>query len=680
VLRVDPDRPEAARVETPTFEGVFASRLARWGGSALGLACLLEGQGTADEPGLVLSVGRAVARGVPTAARATVQGRAPLSGRYAEGHVGGELGARLARFADALLLVGRTRGPGVVLTIDERGRVARLECPELSGASVASTAAALERRLGPCATLAVGPAGEQGLAVASLGSGHAPPSFVGRGGLGARLGEAGLKALCLVGPPPVRAERTDALQERLLRSPRLAARAQGGTFELFGAAAARGDLSHELARRWHEDARERARERHGCRGCPTPCGWVFEREGGARQGARFGAGRALGPELGLELEEALVLLARCDELGVDAKEIGALLVLECLARERGLVKGTSPRGDRAALLRCVDELVEGSEAPGAAGTAVRARALGLADEVTVAHGQAVLAERDLAARLGQCVASGGADPMRTFPFLVGSSSSAALAVLLDPFPVDDATLDPRSPTGKGRLVAWHENLVAAIDMTGFCAFSAAGLLADGLCDRDELARWILPETLAEPDDREWAAVEPGTRLLAAGANLVLARRELARRWGATELEDRPNFARQDLMRPGMLDEYRRLRAAGDEVLGTPRALSVGVESLALSSPPVGFRPAPVAEASVTVHLPGTFADGRGEEVRLGCVLPAPLREVLQALARRHPELRERLFAGEAPLPAVWRGGERVGAEDPVHPDDVLELVAAIGGG
>jgi aldehyde:ferredoxin oxidoreductase len=679
----------------PWAPGPWAT-LASWGGSALGLACLHEhAQRDARGPQpFVLAVGEAVRAGLPTAARAAVLSRAPLSGLYAEGHVGGELGARLARVADALVLEGRATPAGAVLVIEEDGRVVLLARPDLRGAAPAETVRALETELGSVAVLAIGPAGERGLPFASLASGHSPPSFVGRGGLGAAFGALGLKALCVrARPAAASAPRADSAElfARLRASPRLAARSAGGTLELFDAWAARGELAPDLAHGLAREARERADERHGCRGCPTPCGWVFERSDGAKQGARFGASHALGLALGLEsLDDALHLLGLCDELGADAKEVGAVLALQCLAQERGRLAGRSARGERDELARRTAALVDDPDAPGRAGAAVLARSLGLEAELPISRGQTVRAEASRAVLLGQCVASGGADPMRSFPFLLESVSEARLAALLAPLPLPREALDARSTLGKGRLVFWHENLISAVDLTGFCAFSAAGLVSDGLADIDELAVWILPQALRSPADPRWAGRSSGARLLAAGANLVLARRELNRLYGMASDADRPAFAREVLDEPGMLDEYRALRGL-DQVgapsppalahFGTPGVLELGLASL--SSPAEVARAAPAVArvlGRVTLRAGGELAQAIGERCELELALPASVQEILRAAAAEKPPARAQLLRAGEPVPAVWRAGRRLAAGDRVAAGDVLDLVTAISGG
>ncbi|HEX6883206.1 MAG TPA: aldehyde ferredoxin oxidoreductase N-terminal domain-containing protein, partial [Planctomycetota bacterium] len=696
VLRIDLGALAGSGVarDLPPFTRAEAF-LAGLGGSALGLALLSEHARRSQDEALVVAVGEAVRDGLPTAARAAVLARAPLSGLYAEGHVGGTLGARLARLADALFLTGVAPGAGAVLVVEEGGTasdvadgaaggVRLLARPALAGAAPAETARTLEEELGPCAVLAIGPAGERGLPFASLAVGHAPPSFVGRGGLGLVLARLGLKALVVRAELPRSAPApragAGALVARLGASPRLAARAAGGTLELFEAAAGRGEPGAAAA--LSAEARARAGERHGCRGCPTPCGWVFERSDGARQGARFGASQALGPGLGLAtLDDALALLARCDALGLDAKEAGAVLALECTARERGLLPGPSARGDRAALAARLDALVADPAAPGRHGAARLALELGLAAEVPTSRGQALRPEKNLAALLGQCVASGGTDPMRSFPFLLEAGSRARLAALLAPLPVPPEVLDPHDPRAKGRLVFWHENLVAAVDVAGFCAFSAAGLLLDDLCDLDELAAWILPASLRDPEEPAWRALAPAQRLLAAGANVVLARHALNERYaaGAPSQVDlgSPAFARESLAAPGMLDEYRALRGldadgrlspASHPALGTPRALTLGptLSAAPCDAPPPTGGPSPATRGRITVRTSGALADALGPTLALDVRFPATVAAVLADAATSAPA-RALLFHHATLVPAVWRAGRRLAAEDEVQP-------------
>ena len=674
-------------------------RIGSWSGPALGLALLARAVAEASDPGaselpFVLCVGEQVVAGTPTAARASVLARSPLTGRLAEGQVGSDLAARLARVADALLVRGRTRLPGAVLVGDVDG-LELLSMPELRGADPASVHAALAARLGPLASLRVGPAGEAGVAFANLAAGAEPASFVGRGGLGAAFADHGLKALAVV-CEPVEARHDGALARALSASPRLAARAEGGTLELAHEHALRGEpalaadsggAASERGRAFFEEALA-ARDRvHGCRGCPTPCGWVFERPLGGAQGGRFGALEALGSRLGLaRVEDSLALLEFANRAGLDAKELGECLSLLCQASETGGSKGPA-RGDLAALERATDDLVA-RRAPAAAfagGALAGARALGLEHEARVAAGEAAQADDDPAATLARRVAARGADPMRTFPFLLGDGAGRArIEELIAPVSLPPGGEDPRSPAGKGRLVWWHENLIAALDVTGFCAFSAAGLLADGAMDLEGFAARVEPARARE------LGGTPGRRLLAIGASVVLLHRMLAERFGRGGFE-RP---RGELAPSGagMLAEYARFSGLDRAGFTTPSARSrLGELTLldfaATGDPPRArgaagtLRPAGVRRlGSVRVAGFGPLGRALGGEVELALELPATLVDVLGALARRAPRAERWLLAGDRPVPVAYRDGSRLAEPDLVEDGDHLELVIVVAGG
>ena len=305
------------------------ARIASWSGLALGAAACASD----DPPALAVCVGKAVRRGTPTAARAAIVARSPLTGRLVDGSVGGDWARRFAAVADALFLRGKTALPGAVLCIDSQGQVELLAFPDQVGAALVNVHAALVERFGNCATLGVGPAGERDVRFANLATGVEPQSFVGRGGLGRALGQTGLKAVC-VRASAVDGDAPGLLRDLLTASPSLEARALDGTFELTHEFALRGDLApsgddeHADASEWAASAAAERTKRHGCSGCPTPCGWVFQNSQGSEQLARFSATNALGTQLGLSaFADSRMLLERCNELGIDAKEAGACLAL-----------------------------------------------------------------------------------------------------------------------------------------------------------------------------------------------------------------------------------------------------------------------------------------------------------------------------------------------------------------
>lgn len=707
---------DAVRRGAFTSPDPLLQRVGGWTGPAAALAlAVARERGAGDLPFLV-AVGECVRRGLPTAARATVLARSPLTGRPSEGQVGSDLARRLASVTDVLAIAGRTSLPGAVLVLGGDGAVELSAHPELVGLAPEAVHGRLVRSLGEGAFLRIGPAGERGIAYANLASGHGPQSFVGRG-LGAALGVRGLKALAVTAPPVgdgavgdgLKNAQRRALARALTSSPRLLARSAGGTLELASAFGVRGDLrahgyrdplDRRVGERLSDAAREARVERRGCKGCPTPCGWVFETGSGARRGARFSAVYALGANLGLEeFDDALGLLALCDDLGIDAVEAGAVLALVARARERGRLPG-EPLGEtlgetlwgrRDALEALLRGLVSGegeeehSPLPLGLGAATLARRLALEGEVPLAGGEAARPESSLAAVLGACVGARGAEPLRTFPFLVGDGADRErIAALVAPLALPPGAEDPRSGAGKGRLVWWHENLVTALDAAGFCAFSAAGLLADGACDLDELAGWVAPETLGDlPGGGD---LSPGRRLLAMGATLVGLFRELA---GSPPVAT-PGWARGNLELPGMAPEYRAFRglqpggaptAAAREALGTARILELAGSGIpSPPAPPASPAPAPTAPGAVVLRSSGTLAERLGPRARLELRLPATVRAVLERAAEHWPAAADHLFSNGRPLPAVYRDGVRVGSEEAVTDGDGLDLVLAVSGG
>jgi aldehyde:ferredoxin oxidoreductase len=471
----------------------------------------------------------------------------------------------------------------------------------------------------------------------------------------------------------------------LASSPRLVARGAGGTLELFDAFAARGaTLTRASAERIGAEARNAETERHGCRGCPTPCGWEFRRSDGSSGGAHFSALLPLGPALGLEgFGSAHELVALCDRLGLDAKEAGAALAVLMRARREGRAPGPPLEGDARALGVLIEECVSGT-GPGAClaqGARALATELGLAAGfagTAVLQGEGARRDGDLAALLGQCVAVRGAEPLRSFPFLVSDGvPHERTAALLAPLPVPAGAHDARSPVGKGRLVWWHENFVSAVDATGFCAFSAAAVLSDGLLNLDALAGEILPE--AWRDGAEHGG--DGERLLAAGAQLVDLFHAGNARLGAP-VAALPPWAEVELAREGMLDEYESLRAAA---AAQPESLFAGALAAISGKEAIireAFTESSTRREAGSIRLQGTglLSEVLGAGAELDLPLPASLMDAFKAAAERWPRARSWIGRDGAPIPAVYRDGVALGTRDEIRAGDVLDLVIAVSGG
>ena len=654
--------------EWPELEAVASAR-----GSALAWALQADAHRSGEEAPFVLAVGDAVRRGIPTAARVSVCGRGAHTGRITEGAVGGGLGRRLASVADALVLRGRAPQPGGVLVIDPAGGVSFSHHEEVE--TLTDWLALLLEQHPESAQLAVGPAAWRGVSYANLAVGEDPPSFVGRGGLGGTLAGMGIWGIVVEASEVKASEDVQAWTARLKRSPRLRERGAGGSLERAHEARYQGEESEkqEAALALARAGSEAGVGLRGCAGCPTPCGWVFETHDGARQGGRFNALDSVGLALGLRAPaDALEVLAACDEVGVDAKEAGAALELWARARAEGITTEGPRLGELADFTSAIRALAEAQ----GSGPNLSLGAEGLAErfgfEAPTAQGEAVRPRHGLGGALAGEVAARGAEPMRTFAFLLeGGVPRARAQALVAPLKLSNRGLDPMDPAEKGRLVWWHENFVAGIDSTGFCAFSAAGALADGVIELEELAG----ELLGVPASRQ--ATEA---LLATGASLTLL-----------ALEVSGGSAPRSPQTRGMeepWEEYWRLRGVDEEGgilpevaarIATPEVL-LWEQAAGVLEPEVPLSGSSEGAGEVSFAAGGELGRALGGTVALSMNLPATLSEALEALTAERPLVRELLFVNGSPISTGWRDGERVDLDEVLVDGDHLDLVLAVGGG
>jgi aldehyde:ferredoxin oxidoreductase len=673
-------RPRVLEINLETQEvslGVFSSkwpeleRVAAWSGSALAWALQADAARSDELPPFVLAVGEAVRRGVPTAARLSVCGLGAHTGRIAEGSVGGSLGRRLASVADAVVLRGRAPSLSQVLVIEEAGTV-RWEV-ESARETLGAFLGHLESTHPDAGRLAVGPAALRGVSFANLAVGEDPPSFVGRGGLGCTLAAMGVMAIVVEAPEVTPEQEAEDWTALLQSSPRLRERGAGGSFErAFEASLGHGDLVDQAAAKaLASEGVSRGVSLRGCAGCPTPCGWVFESPDGERGGARFNALDSLGSALGLvDPAETRQVLAACDQAGVDAKEAGAALAVMARAQAQGLCEGGPRLGEVGDFTRALKELAMGAGSGWSLAVGARALASRFRQVTPTAQGEAVRPRHGVGGALAAEVAARGAEPMRTFAFLLeGGVPRERARELLAPLELSARGLDPADSAEKGRLVWWHENFVAGLDSTGFCAFSAAGVLADGVMELGELAARLLGSS---------AGADPAEELLARGASLCLLARELT-----GSLESPPEAK---LAEPWA--EYRALRGLDAVGAVSPEvAASIGTHEVLRWQMALGIEELPEEQAAGAGGRGAVFFSGTGGirralggSVEVPIDFPVTLRDALVVLSGQHVGVKDMLFVKEEAIVTAWRDGERVDLDSHLWDGDQLDLILAVGGG
>ena len=309
-------------------------------------------------------------RGVPTAARVTVAARAPLRPGVTEAQCGGPFAFGLAGLLDGLVISAGRRSPCTSSSGGRRSRAARHRADGESERGRARRSSTGERR--------------------SSSDPRRTPAFPSR--TSPRSTERARRASSAAAVSAPRCARPGSCRSWSSKA-RERRGGRGGSPPR--SAAPRGSSNARGAGPW-SSPRSAARPawsggsatRHGCRGCPTPCGWVLqlEEEGTPRRAiGRFAAmqGFAASGEAGRCLD-------RCNQLGMDARSAARLV--------RDL-------GREAELPGVLEEFVEQGRPAHAA-----AVALGPSGDEEPAD---AVHEADLAARVGVIASPRGPEPMRS---------------------------------------------------------------------------------------------------------------------------------------------------------------------------------------------------------------------------------------------------------------------------
>lgn len=239
----------------------------------------------AAEIPLFFSVGPLCGTPAPTAARLAVVTRSPLTGTIYDCSAGGRFAWRLkAAGYDALKIVGRSASP-VVLQIEPQA-TKLIPADDLWGKTVGDTVKALQER-GSVAS--IGPAGENLVRYANIMMGEG--NSIGRGGLGAVMGNKRLKAITVAGEGKVEIadmDRFDKARQDVIRlfkaSPVIYGDlgiSQYGTPALVDLMSQRRMAPTENFRKTYFSAADRYSgpairkefqpKNHGCYGCPIQC-------------------------------------------------------------------------------------------------------------------------------------------------------------------------------------------------------------------------------------------------------------------------------------------------------------------------------------------------------------------------------------------------------------------------
>jgi aldehyde:ferredoxin oxidoreductase len=470
----------------------------RYGGRALIARLLLDEVDPGCDPlgpnnMLVFAPGLLAGTAVSSTGRLSIGAKSPLTGGIKEANVGGVAGDKLGRLGiKAILVEGLASKDDLVFLHVNSQEAKLLPASEIKGLGTYATASSLQSRFGTdVSILAVGPAGEMGM----RGAGVAvtddlfgqPGRMAARGGLGAVMGNKGLKAIVIddtdAKAPPLHdpetfGEASRRFARELIESPKTG---RQGSMHNYGTAAimnAVQEIGALPTRNFSlgqfsgkeqigpERLREVILERGGkvgqrcMAGCVIQCCNMFVDPEGEPivSTLQFETLALIGSNLEIDdLDQIAHLNRTCNDLGLDTIEMGATLGV---AMEAGL----APFGDGQAASRLLQEVADGTPL---------GRILGNGAQIA---GQVLGATRIPAAR-GQ--AFPGYDPRA----LKGNGVTYATSAMGADHTAGNTigartTSDPLSPEGKGELSRELQRVAAMLDMTGLCLFARPPILAD----------------------------------------------------------------------------------------------------------------------------------------------------------------------------------------------------------
>lgn len=302
---------------------------------------------------------------LPDGGRFAAVTKSPLTGLFLDSYAGGTFGPSLRGAYPDTAGIAVTGSTSDTVYLDLREEHPRLETdPSLEG----KTTNAVAEEFPDASVLSVGPAGEAGVAFATIAA-DGGEHHAGRGGAGAVMGHKGLKAVVVERGGPERADPAIAqLQEdtraAFADSPYGRAYRASGTLESLEFA---DTLSILPTRGWQKrtfpgadelgaDAIEEFAKAREASDTTFPGDYrvqVDEYEAVIRGGTPIALGAGLGLE---EFDIVSALGADCDRLGIDVISAGNVVALAILASQAGTLERDIDFGDTVAIRALIQEI------------------------------------------------------------------------------------------------------------------------------------------------------------------------------------------------------------------------------------------------------------------------------------------------------------------------------------
>ena len=447
---------------------------------------------------LIFGTGALTCTTAPSSGRTTVTCKSPATGLYLKSSVGGHVGAEL-KFAgyDFLIIRGASAKPTTLVIRD--GDVELQDASHLWGQGVRETNNAIKKDLGDLdvKVACIGPAGENLVQFSSIMCSvyHAAA----RGGTGAVMGSKKLKAIAVRGTGEIKIanpERFAELSERLRKAFR--DDMNGRKYFLFGTGTFDSGPAYNFLREPPESAdiisgpylakKHYIRRMVGCFGCSQSCHRYTEIDTGPYKGIytlgpEYETFSALGAGTGIIDPETLIKVNDVvSDLGLDTISTGVVLEWAMESYERGILTKEDTDGleldfgNDEAVLKAIPMIARREGNIGkllSSGLKKASAKLGKESYKWAMVNSKGLEQSKVDTRIVKSYALAfavnprGPDHLHTECMAAWGGSGAARAL------IEGITGKhwPEAASEYPEIVQWHEQIYAASETLGFCAFT-----------------------------------------------------------------------------------------------------------------------------------------------------------------------------------------------------------------
>ncbi len=469
------------------YEITLRERRLFLGAKGLGLKLLFDRMAPGTDPLkaeniIALMPGILMGTGAPCSGRFEAITKSPLTGIMATSSCGGPFGLALKTAGwDGILIKGKAASP-IYIDITEHG-VTFEDAAALWGMEIPETQAALD--INKAKSLVIGPAGENLVRYANVGSGH---RFLGRGGLGAVMGSKNLKAVRAKGNvypitphDPQRFKKVKSRAAQYIKQNRITS----DRYRNFGTSANVrpcleagilpihnfNDDTHEKGDRVSGEimAKNHDTKHHTCKPCTIRCGHKGRFKEGEMSAPEYETIGLMGTSLGIfDLDVIAEFNLICGRLGLDTISAGGTLAWVMEAASKGLIQSNLKFGEKEGISQALYDIayMKGFGEKMAMGTRTLSREYGGRDFAIHVKGME-LAAYDPRGSFGQGLA-----------YAVANRGGCHLSSYLVAQEVYFNLLRPDTTYGKPRWVKFFEDLTCTINSLQTCQFTMFAFLME----------------------------------------------------------------------------------------------------------------------------------------------------------------------------------------------------------